>query len=46
MRPILDLPPPYIDQLKRQYLVEFALLAPDQATWNHDYEQFVVAHKQ
>jgi protein-L-isoaspartate(D-aspartate) O-methyltransferase len=41
----IDLPPAQRDQLMRQYLVEFALLATDQATWNHDYEQFVVAYK-
>jgi ubiquinone/menaquinone biosynthesis C-methylase UbiE len=41
----IDLPPAQLAQLKRQYLVEFALLAPEQATWNHDYEQFVVASK-
>jgi arsenite methyltransferase len=41
----IDLPPIQYDQLKREYLVEFALLAADQTTWNHDYEQFVVAIK-
>jgi hypothetical protein len=41
----IDLPSTHLDQLRRQYLVEFALLTPDQATWNHDYKQFVVAYK-
>ncbi len=45
MRIALDLPPTELDQLMHQYLVEFALLAPDQARWNDDCEPFVVANK-
>jgi ubiquinone/menaquinone biosynthesis C-methylase UbiE len=41
----IDLPSQQRDQLKRQYLVEFALLVAEQELWNHDYEQFVVAYK-
>lgn len=41
----ITLPPPMIDTIKAQYRVRFQASLPDQARWNHDYEQFVVARK-
>ena len=35
----------HIANIRTQYMKQFAQLVRDQAEWNHDYEQYVVAYK-
>ena len=40
----ISVSPEQYDQVRARYLAEFTQLAPRQDEWNHDYEQYVVAH--
>jgi hypothetical protein len=41
----IQLAPEKLDRIKAQYIGQFTRLVQNQEEWNHDYEQYVVAHK-